>query len=41
MDSAGGVVVDSFGSSIIVELGVMAGHEAGGHVSYFHGAVAL
>lgn len=35
MDSAGGVVVDSFGSSIVVELGVLAAHEGGGHVSHF------
>ncbi|KAG8792269.1 hypothetical protein FRC17_008619, partial [Serendipita sp. 399] len=33
MESAGGVVVDSFGSSIIVELGVLAGNEVGGTVA--------
>lgn len=36
MDSAGGVVVDSFGSSIIVELGTLGAHEASNHVSLFH-----
>lgn len=32
MSSAGAIVVDSFGSSIAVELGVMAGEHAGGQV---------
>jgi hypothetical protein len=36
MDSASGVVVDSFGSSIIVELGALGAHEATGAVSLFH-----
>ncbi|KAG8757978.1 hypothetical protein FRC14_001047 [Serendipita sp. 396] len=33
MESAGGVVVDSFGSTIIVELGILAGNEVGGQVA--------
>jgi hypothetical protein len=36
MDSAGGVVVDSFGSSIVVELGMLGAHEASGQVNLFH-----
>jgi len=36
MESAGSVVVDSFGSSIIVELGTLGAHEASGEVSLFH-----
>lgn len=36
MDTAGGVVLDSFGSSIVVELGVLASHEAGGKVIYYY-----
>jgi hypothetical protein len=39
MDTAGGVVLDSIGSSIVVELGVLASHEASGQVSALSPAI--